>query len=446
LIAIALYVIISLYMGKKNPVYYLILPIALQQGEAAFINQYIAIGGKNILSPYTTIFIDVLFFLMLGIAIVLMKIRYKKVPWIGTTFIAIFLLYVIFLWLRSFLAFPDSNEVFLTGRAFMYISLSYFLWVAIFEAFSREQYEQLIKLMFYVTPVSTIIYILNSSKIITFYDPSLIYVEVDYGTESFLRDFRTIPLWLIPVLVLSILSLLTPTFKVPKYLVILNIMILPVGILFTFTRSILFVVIIQIVFLMVMYGYKLSGKIVTNLILFIAFLSVSLLVIQKVFPGQANYFSERLLAAKSQGKSEENVNIRLEYVQEASRIVNLSNPFLGAGMNRKYYFRMSAIGAWIADSTIPVFLMHTGWIGVLMIFGIVFVFFIDSFITFTKTKDWLTGYLSAYFLALLISSQIMGESLTGNVWTLMNFALYSVIKLNKWKPSVEPVEALENAA
>jgi len=73
-------------------------------------------------------------------------------------------------------------------------------------------------------------------------------------------------------------------------------------------------------------------------------------------------------------------------------------------------------------------------------------FFIDSFITFTKTKDWLTGYLSAYFLALLISSQIMGESLTGNVWTLMNFALYSVIKLNKWKPSVEPVEALENAA
>jgi hypothetical protein len=443
LIAIAIYVIISLYMGKKNPVYYLILPIALQQGEAAFINQYIAIGGKNILSPYATIFVDVLFFLMAGLAIVLMKIRYKKVPWIGTTFIAFFLLYVIFLWLRSFLDFPNSNEVFLTGRLFMYISLSYFLWVAIFEAFTREQYEQLIKLMFYVTPISTIIYILNSSKIITFYDPSLIYVEVDYGMQSFLRDFRTIPLWLIPVLVLSILSLLTPTFKVPKYLVILNIMILPVGVLFTFTRSILFVVIIQMAFLMIMFGYKLSGKIIRNLVLFVGFISISLIVIQKVFPGQANYFSDRLLSAKKEGKSEENVNIRLEYFKETSKIVNFTNPFFGAGMNRKYYMRMNAIGAWIADSTIPVFLMHTGWIGVLTIFGIVLVFFVDSFITFTKTKDWLTCYLSAYFLALLISSQIMGETLTGNVWTLMNFALYSVIKFNRWKPSNE---VIENAA
>lgn len=428
-------------MGKKNPVYYLILPLALQQGEAAFINQYIVIAGKKLLSPYETIFVDVLFFLMSGIAIVLMKIRYKKVPWIGTTFIAFFLLYVFFLWLRSFLNFPNSNEVFLTGRGFMYISLSYFLWVAIFEAFTREQYEQLIRLMFYITPVSTIIYILNSSRIINFYDASLIYLEVDYGTESFLRDFRTIPLWLIPVLVLSILSLLTPTIKIPKYVIILNILILPVGILFTFTRSVLFVVIIQIVFLMIMYGYRFSGKIIRNLVLFVGFISISLIVIQKVFPGQANYFSDRLLSAKKEGKSEENVNIRLEYFKETSKIVNFTNPFLGAGMNRKYYMRMNAIGAWIADSTIPVFLMHTGWIGVLMIFGIVFVFFVDSFITFTKTKDWLTCYLSAYFLALLISSQIMGETLTGNVWTLMNFALYSVVKFNKWKPSNEVIES-----
>jgi len=441
LIAIAIYTIISLYMGKKNPVYYLILPLALQQGEAAFINQYIVIAGKKLLSPYETIFVDVLFFLMSGIAIVLMKIRYKKVPWIGTTFIAFFLLYVFFLWLRSFLNFPNSNEVFLTGRGFMYISLSYFLWVAIFEAFTREQYEQLIRLMFYITPVSTIIYILNSSRIINFYDASLIYLEVDYGTESFLRDFRTIPLWLIPVLVLSILSLLTPTIKIPKYVIILNILILPVGILFTFTRSVLFVVIIQIVFLMIMYGYRFSGKIIRNLVLFVGFISISLIVIQKVFPGQANYFSDRLLSAKKEGKSEENVNIRLEYFKETSKIVNFTNPFLGAGMNRKYYMRMNAIGAWIADSTIPVFLMHTGWIGVLMIFGIVFVFFVDSFITFTKTKDWLTCYLSAYFLALLISSQIMGETLTGNVWTLMNFALYSVVKFNKWKPSNEVIES-----
>jgi hypothetical protein len=84
-----------------------------------------------------------------------------------------------------------------------------------------------------------------------------------------------------------------------------------------------------------------------------------------------------------------------------------------------------------------------------MIFGIVFIFFVDSLFLFIKTKDWLVGYLSAFFLALFISSLIMGETLTGHVWTLMNFALYSVIKFNRWEPSeeeVEEVEEVENVA
>ncbi len=433
-------------MGKKNPVYYLILPLALQQGEAAFINQYIVIAGKNLLSPYQTIFIDVLFFLMLAIAIGMMKIRYKKVPWIGTTAIAVFLAYIIFIWLRSFLNYPNSNEVFLTGRKFMYISLSYFLWIAIFESLAREDYEKFIRLMFYVTPVSTIIYILNSSKIITFFDDSLIFAEVDFGTESFLRDFRTIPLWLIPIIVLSILSLITPTIKIPRKLVIANIILLPVGLLFTFTRSYLIVVVIEVALLLLLYGYKFSGKLIMNLILLVGFMSVTLIVIQKVFPSQTNYFSERLLSAKTEGKSEYNVNIRMEYLNEATKIVNATNPWLGEGMDRKYYQQMDAIGAWAADSTIPLFLLHTGWIGVLMIFGIVFIFFVDSLVNFFKTKDWLTGYLSAYFLATLISSLIMGETLLGNVWTLMNFSLYTVVKFNKWKPSEEVNEVLEKAA
>jgi hypothetical protein len=427
-------------------VYYLILPLALQQGEAAFINQFIVIGGKNILSPYQTVFIDTLFFITLAIAIFMMKIRYKKVPWMGTTAIAIFLGYIVFLWFRSFLTYPNNNEVFLSGRKFMYISLSYFLWVAIFESLAREDYEKFIKLMFYVTPVSTIIYILNSAKIITFFDDSLIYAEVDFGTESFLRDFRTIPLWLLPIIVLSILSLITPTIKIPKKVVIGNIILLPVGLLFTFTRSYLIVVLIEVGFLLLLYSYKFSGKLIMNLILLIGFISLTILMAQKVFPGQMNYFSERLLSAKTEGKSEYNVNIRMEYLSEASKIVNATNPWLGEGFDRKYYAQMDSIGAWAADSTIPLFLLHTGWIGVLMIFGVVFIFFVDSLILFFKTKDWLVGYLTAYFLALFISSLIMGETLLGNTWTLMNFSLYTVIKFNKWKPAREVELVIEHAA
>jgi len=421
-------------MGKKNPMYYLILPYALQQGEAAFINQYITLAGKSILSPYATVFIDVCFFITLGITMVLIKARYRKIPWLGSTLISFFLGYIFFVWLLSFMNYPDAQEVFLTGRQFMYISLSYFLWIAIFQSVTREQYEQFLKLMFYVTPISSMIYVLNSSRIIQVYDPSLIFLEVDFGTETFLRDFRTIPLWLIPVLVLAILSMLTPTFKIPKNVIILNIVVLPVALLFTFTRSLLFIVLIQVAFLFLLNSLKLSGRLIGNVILFAAFLGVSFMVIQKVFPNQSAYFEDRLLSAKQEGKGEQNVNVRLEYVNEASRIVNENSTFVGAGMNRKYYLRMGAIGAWIADSTIPYFLVHTGWIGVLWIFLIVLVFLLDSFFLYWKTRDWLIGYLCAYFLAIFISSLIMGsETLTGSAWTLANFALYTVIKYNRWK-------------
>lgn len=414
--------------------YYLILPYALQQGEAAFINQYIMIAGKSILSPYATVFIDMCFFITLGITIVLVKARFKKIPWFGSTLISFFLGYVFFVWIMSFMNYPDAQEVFLTGRQFMYISLSYLLWVAIFQSVTREQYEQFLKLLFYVTPISAMIYVLNSSLIIQVYDPSLIYMEVDFGTETFLRDFRTIPLWLVPILVLAILSMLTPTIKIPRNVIILNIVVLPVALLFTFTRSLLFIVVIQVVFLFLLNSLKLSGKLIGNVILFAAFLGVSFLVIQKVFPSQSAYFEDRLLSAKKEGKSEGNVNIRVEYLTEASRIVNENSTFVGAGMNRKYYVRMNAIGAWIADSTIPYFLVHTGWIGVLWIFLIVLVFFLDSFFLYWKTRDWLVGYLCAFFLAMFISSLIMGsETLTGSAWTLVNFALYTVTKYNRWK-------------
>jgi hypothetical protein len=163
-------------------------------------------------------------------------------------------------------------------------------------------------------------------------------------------------------------------------------------------------------------------------------------VIKKVFPNQSAYFEDRLVTAKEEGKNEGNVNVRLEYVSEASKIVNENSTVVGAGMNSKYYVRMGAIGAWVADSTIPYFLVHTGWIGVMWIFLIVLIFFLDSFILYWKTRDWLVGYLCGNFLVIFISALIMGsETLTGSVWTLVNFALYTVIKYNRWKavPVVE---------
>jgi hypothetical protein len=316
--------------------------------------------------------------------------------------------------------------------------------MAIFQSVTRENYEQFVKLMFYVTPISTMLYVLNSARIVQIFDPSLIYLEVDFGNESFLRDFRTIPLWLIPIMVIAVQTMITKTIDIPKKLVLLNIMILPIGILFTFTRSLLFAVVIQLAFILVLYGYKLSGKLIGNVIMFVILLGLTFLVIQRIFPNQASYFTERLVSTKEQGKDEQNVNIRLEYLNQASIVVNQNSAFTGAGMNRKYYPRMNAIGAWIADSTIPYFLVHTGWVGVVWIFLIVFVFLVDSFFLFLKTRDWLTGYLCAFFLNLFITALIMGgEALTGSLWVMANFALYTVLKFNRFKQAEEPVEEPE---
>lgn len=424
--------------------FYLILPFALQQGEAAFIDQGISIGGKNFLSPYATVFKDVLFFIMVGIAIFLIKARLRPITWLGSVLIHFFLIYVLMLWIMSFLNYPNMNEVFLTGRQIVYISLSYYLWIAIFQAVTREQYEAFLRLIFYVTPVSTILYILNSSGKVHLFDATLIYESVDFGSSSFLRDFRTIPIWLIPILVLSILSLITDTIKIRRSVVLLNIMILPIGLLFTFTRSLLLIVFMQSVFLFFLFSFNINFKLIRNIALFLIFLSLSFFTISVLYPGPMGYFTQRLTAAKTEGKSEQNVDVRVQYYTEVNKIINSVNPFIGAGVDRKHYQQMDAVGAWIADSTIPYFLMHTGWIGVLLLFGIVFFFFLDSFFLFLKTKDWLTAYLSGYFLTMFLSSLIMGgEVLTGGAWTLMNFALYTVVKFKRWKQPQEETEEEE---
>ena len=441
LIAIIIYTFVSLYMGRRNPMFYLLLPYALQQGEAAFIDQSLSLGGKNILSPYANIFIDVLFFITSIFVLFLIKTRHRTISWAGTTLIWLFLGYVVLLWIVSLINYPDIEEVLLTGRQFIYISLSYFLWIGVFQAVTRDQYEQFIRLMFYVTPVSAVLYILNSAKIISLYDPALIYQEVGFGTDVFLRDFRTIPLWLIPIMVLSFLSLVTGLFRIPKAIIAVNIMVLPVALLFTFTRSLVFMVLMQTGFLFFLFFLKLDIKLIRNGMLVLAFLAVPLVIIQNIFPGQSNYFQERFLSVKQEGGEDQNVKVRFNYVAEARQVVSENSTLLGAGMNRFYYPRMNATGAWVADSTIPYFLIHTGWIGVILLFGMVFVFFIDSLIFFMRTEDWLVGYLSGYFLTLFISALIMGgEMLTGSVWTLVNFALYSVIKFNSWRLADQTIE------
>lgn len=435
--------------------FYFILPFALQQGPASFIPQDIGFGGKYPFTPAERIFTDLNFFIAYGLAYFFIGLKKKPtVHGLGNKLVLFFMIYLCFLWLLSF-ANPseDLADVFLTGRQMLYLPLSYYLWITIFHNITREDFEKFLKFTLYVTPVSTILYILNSSGAIVVFDNSRIYSEIEgYGSSSFFRDFMTIPIWLVPALLLTMQTFLFNTFKVPKFLLITNLIILPVGVLFTFTRSLVLSIIVQLIYILILsfiFNPRSRFKVLGWLPVLVGFLFASGFAIQTFYPSQYEYFSERFLSAKKEGKGEQNVDIRLEYLREASDITEETSTIFGAGISRRFYPRMDDISqAWTGDSTIPFYLIHMGLLGVLLLYVMLIFFVVDSIRYYIKTQDWLVGFLSANFLSTVVSSILMGGGmLMGSIWTMMNYAAYVIIRYNQWKiPEEEELETLELAS
>ena len=420
--------------------FYLLIVLAMQQGSAAFIDQSFTLGGKAIFSTYDQIFTDVLFIITTGIALVLMKAKLPIIRFVGSGLISLYLILIVVLFVLSLATYYDIAEVFLAGRQLLYVSLSYFLWLSIFHSVTREQYEAFLLMLFYVTPVSAILYILNSSGAVTIFNSDYIYQEIDGMNGTFFRDFGTIPIYLDTVFVLAFLSFTVTTFKIPKWLLVTNMLILPVAMLFTFTRSIITGILMQIAFILLLYALVNSGKIfsqVFKVLLIVAVLLVPVyFTVQKLYPDAFDYFSERITDAATEKQNDPNVNIRIAYLEKAIEITDRTNFLLGAGLNKKYYPELDAIGAWNADSTIPYFLYHTGWLGVFLLYAILIFFTVDAFNYFRKTNDWLVAYVFSGTLTNTISSLLMGGDIfKGSVWTFMNLALYAVIRFNLWKPS-----------
>lgn len=442
MIALVFYIALSIYFGRKNPMFYLIVVFALQQGQAAFIDQSFTLGGKSIFSVYDQIFTDVLFVIATGIAIVLMKAKIPPHIYTGSSLVTGYLLYIALLFIMSLATHYDAGEVFLAGRQLLYVSLSYFLWMAIFHSVTREQFEAFLRMLFYVTPVSAVLYILNSSGAVTIFNSDFIYQEIDgAGGSTFFRDFGTIPTQLDTVFIISFLSLTVTTFNIPRWLIYVNMVILPIAMLFTFTRSILTGILMQIVILLLLYAYA-NGARVMNQLLKVVFIVLLFLVpvffaVQKMYPDAFTYFSERITDAAMEKENDPNVNIRIAYLEKTIEITNRTSVLTGAGLNKTYYPELEAIGAWTADSTIPYFLYHTGWLGVMLLYMVLLFFIADGVLYFRKTGDWLVGYLVSGTATSAFSSLLMGGDIfKGSVWTFMNLALYTIIRFGLWKSTV----------
>lgn len=323
--ALVFYFLVSIYLGKKNPLLYLIFPLALQQGSAAFINQSISLGGMKILSVHETVFNDFLFFIVFLIALFLLKVKFPKLEYGGSKLIVFYFIYLFTLFSVDFFTYKDPGQVLLTARSLLYIPLSYFLWLCIFHVVSRKEYERFLKLFFFITPISAILYILNSSNIIAIFPRELVYVEVEMDTTNSLRDFATIPLYLIPVIVMCFQALLMPIFKLPKYLLVLNLIVLPIALLFTFTRSLLIMVVMQLIIIVILNcvnkgitGFRQAGIFT---ILFVLFAVPVYLSAQKIFPAQLEYFAGRFVNVSKEGTNEQNVDIRLSYIEDRKSVV-----------------------------------------------------------------------------------------------------------------------------
>ncbi len=438
MIPVAIYIFLSFYFGRKNPLFYLILPYALQQGQAAFIDQGFSIGGKAIFAVTGQVFVDMLFFITLFIAIIFIGARVPNKRYFGTQLILLYFFYLALITLVSFVTYSNTMEVALTSRQFFYIPLSFFLWISVFHVVTREQYEEFLKLFFYVTPISALLYILNSSGLVEIFDRELIYREVEGESTTFFRDFSTMPTQMIPVLVLSVLSLVTTTMRIPKWLLITNIIILPVAVLFTFTRSVLISTILTTLVALFLVSLSKQGRIlriastfsIVCLLLFIP----TFLISKAVFPEAVEYFSDRLGSMVAEKTEEENVDIRRQYLEKAIDITHESNELTGIGMNRSQYAVMNEVGAWVADSTLPFLLYHTGWIGILILYLILVYFILDSIVCYRRTNDWLVAFLCASMITPAVSSMVMGGGLhTGSVWSFATLALYATVRLNLWK-------------
>lgn len=438
MILIAAYFIISLYLGKRNPYYYLILPFALIQGPGAFINQRITLGGKLFFSCSAAVFNETIFVVLL---IILLINKSKEKHYIKSNlskFVLGYLIFILFLTLYSFIVSKNNEDVLLTVRPFIYTPICYFIWMKILSTGTKVQFYEFIKYLLLVTVVSDVLYIINSSKIFQIFESTEMYMSIEEGGSSFFRDFKSLPLFGMAAFMFSIIHLLRKLKFIPKWILIANLILFPFVILFTFTRSYLIMGCIQVLIIFILNLSRITQFF--SSFRRIAIILISILTVyyvgKTVFSAPFNYFSERIKDALYEKKDEANVSIRVEYFNTAINLLEKENKLLfGQGFVRDSYPKLFEIGAFGADSTVPLLIIHTGWIGVLFVYLIWTTGFYFALKTYFKTKDWIVQFISANAISTIISSFIMGTDLKGGVMALFYFSLLTVVKYNLWQKS-----------
>jgi hypothetical protein len=308
--------------------------------------------------------------------------------------------------------------------------LGYFLLVLIFSTADTRQFISFFNTLFIATGILSVFYVINSAKIYPIFYQESLYETIDVGQISFYRDFDTIPYFSHLLFILAFSLTVFKSKYCNRVAVSFVLVTYPFVLLYTFTRSLLVTTLIECAIVILTLVIKSPGRIFRTSTIVIAIACLSIFwIVQTKFKNELSYFTQRLESAKNEGANEANVNIRLAYHLKAYEIVNENHCLLfGGGINKKYEPEMARIGAWTADSTIPFFLIYTGFIGV------VFYYFIGFYFLF-RTISYIRNQFNPFSLALLalmlsslFSSLLMGGYSWGDPFIFFPFVLVITIE------------------
>ena len=152
-------------------------------------------------------------------------------------------------------------------------------------------------------------------------------------------------------------------------------------------------------------------------------------ILQSAFHDEYFYFSKRMGSAASKGRYEGNVITRIAYHLKANEILKKNNAILfGDGLNKKHEPMMDAIGAWTADSTIPFFLVYTGYVGVIFYYFIGWRILRRIIYRLKKYFNPLSVALFAFILVSLLSSLLNGGYRWGDPFIFFPYVLVIIVE------------------
>jgi len=401
IIVIIIFLAISFTAGLKNPLFFLIFPFSIIQGPGVFIDQSVfTFAGFGLQR-------DLLIIVYAIIAFILVKRPVKnEVSWIDKIFL-IYIVYISLLLLFSFFIGYINWRTVSIFRIFLYIPIYFFIFKIIFSTVTKEQFIKFLHFGFIITIISSILYIINSSEIIKIF-PFKAYEQVGFGSQSFSRDFLTIPIFWALYFIISLVFLQNNKFyfgnkKSHVFYFIVAIIVM----LFTFTRGI-FIAFVFITFLSFFLTSKMKIKNkVTNYTLIFLLLVLSIYLIVHLFSGQIVYFSKRNDLLISGGLEEGNTAYRILLYTISFQMISASKISLlfGLGFSQAImdYFNKISL-AWMGDTMWPFFIVYTGFVGVFIILFIIVGSLITAYRKYKKTGNIFHKILFLWILLIFMLS------------------------------------------